>query len=74
MAVMILFRNLSVAEVQGRGSQEESKASRVKMLIEILDYRGCVLTVFPSQCFLGGALILHGLYSVLEIFGVCATG
>ena len=37
-----------------------------------------VVTVFPSLSAVGswegGALILHGLYSVPEIFGVCATG
>jgi hypothetical protein len=54
-------------------------SSRRKMLLEILNYRGFIScdSVSKPQCsgqLGGGALILHGLYSVPELFGVCAAG
>ena len=54
-------------------------ASRRKMLSEILNYCGFIgnESVSQPQCSgqLGrGALILHGLYSVPELFWVCTTG
>ena len=54
-------------------------ASSRKMLLEILDYRGFIGgdSVSYLQCsgqLGGGALVLHGLYSVPELFGVKATG
>ena len=58
---------------RGRGSQVESMASRRKMIIEILNYSGfiCGDSVSYLQCsgqLGGGVLILHGLYSVPELF------
>ena len=54
-------------------------ARRRKMLIEMIDYRrfiGDDSVSYPlcSGQLGGGALILHGLYSVSGNFGVCATG
>ena len=54
-------------------------ASRRKMLIEILNYRRFIGgdSVSKPQCseqLGGGALVLHVLYSVPELFGVSATG
>ena len=60
----------------GRGSQVESMASRRKMLLEILDYRGFI-SVSQSQRSgqLGeGILVLHGLYSVPKPFVISAAG
>jgi hypothetical protein len=49
------------------------------MLIEILDYRRSIGgdSVSYPQCsgqLGGGALVLHGLYSVPELFGISVTG
>jgi hypothetical protein len=57
----------------------ESIASRGEMLIEILNYSGFIGgdRVSYPQCsgqLEGGALILHGLYNVPELFGVCVAG
>ena len=64
---------------RGRGSQVESMATRRKMLIEMIDYRRFIGddSVSYPQCsgqLGGGALILHGLYSVPKLFGISATG
>jgi hypothetical protein len=53
--------------------------SRRKMLIEMIDYRrfiGGDSVSYPhcSGQQGGGALILHGLYSVPKLFGISATG
>ena len=57
----------------------ESMASRRKMLIEILNYGGFISgdSVSYLQCsgqLGGGVLILHGLYSVPELFRVSVAG
>ena len=54
-------------------------ASRRKMLIEMLNYSGFIGgdRVSYPQCsgqLRGGVLILHGLYSVPELFLVCVAG
>ena len=60
-------------------SQEGSMASRGKMLIEMIIYRGFIGgdSVSYPQCsgqLGGGALVLHGFNSVPKLFAVRATG
>ena len=57
----------------------ESMASCGKMLIEMIDYRRFISgdSVSYPQCsgqLGGGALFLHGLYSVPKLLGIGATG
>ena len=55
----------------------EGIASHREVLLEILDYRGFIGGDSVSLCsgqLGGGALLLHGLYSVSKLFGISAAG